>query len=256
MIKTVAPALEALLADLIDYAGLYPPAKLPLSDALANYKEYDSSEHEWMLRWFVVGGADLDKVPEEFDGKLSVLGDKEEPRAASLETTTIVSAARPVYCEIAFSDLGKLDEIKKSGCFAKMRTGGVKPEAIPTPNVVASFILACAERKLPFKATAGLHHPVRKEYALTYEADAPRATMHGFLNVLLASAFAWNGERDIEAIIAETDPKAFKFDESASWRDKSLSAEQVRDARVNFMHAIGSCSFEEPVEDLRSLGLL
>lgn len=256
MIKTVAPALKALIADLIDYAGLYPPAKLPLEDAVANYEEYESGSHDWMLRWFVVGAAELENVSENLNGKLSVLCETEQPRAATLETTTIVAAERPVYCEIPFTNLEKLDEIKAAGCFAKMRTGGVKPEAIPTPATVASFILACAERKLAFKATAGLHHPIRREYALTYEADAPRGTMHGFINVLMASAFAWNGETDIEAIIAETDPKAFRFDDRAYWKDKSLSAEQIRDARENFMHAIGSCSFEEPVEDLEKLGLL
>lgn len=256
MIKTVAPALTALLADLIDYAGLYPPAKLPLEDALSNYKEYESGSHEWMLRWFVVGGAELQKVPDSFNGKLSVLTDGEEARAATLETTSIVKAQRPVYCEIDLNSLDKLDEVKSSGCLAKMRTGGVKPEAIPTPNAVASFILACAERKLAFKATAGLHHPIRKEYALTYEADAPRGTMHGFINVLMASAFAWNGELNIEPIIAETAPEAFRFDDKAYWREQSLTVEQIRDTRENFMHAIGSCSFEEPVEDLKSLGLL
>jgi hypothetical protein len=256
MIKTVAPALKALIADLIDYAGLYPPAKLPLEDAIANYKEYKSCDNSWMLRLFVVGAGELDKVPTWLDGEMSVLAESEQTRAASLETNSIVSAGRPVYCEVPFAKLEELDKIKDAKCFAKMRTGGVKPEAIPAPATVASFILACAERKLAFKATAGLHHPIRKEQALTYEPDAPRATMHGFINVLMAAAFAWNGETDIEAIIAETDPNAFKFDDRAHWKDKSLSIEQVRDARQNFMHAIGSCSFEEPVEDLEALKLL
>ena len=256
MIKTVAPALKALVAGLIDYAGLYPPAKLPLKDAIANFTEYESGSHAWMLRCFVTGAGELENIPDSLDGKLSVLTDSEETRAASLETSSIVDAARPVYCEIPFTALEKLDEIKESGCFAKMRTGGVKPEAIPSPAMVSSFILACAERRLPFKATAGLHHPIRKEYALTYEADAPRGTMHGFINVLMAAAFAWSGDKEIEKIIEETDPTAFRFDDKAYWRDRSLSAEQIHDARKNFMHAIGSCSFEEPVQDLQALGLL
>ncbi len=132
----------------------------------------------------------------------------------------------------------------------------VKPEAIPSPKDVAAFIVACAERRLPFKATAGLHHPIRAEYALTYEADAPRAVMHGFLNVLMASAFAWRGEKNIEAIIAETDASAFTFDGGAKWRDLTLSADEIKDARQNFMHSIGSCSFDEPVHELQALGLL
>ena len=79
--------------------------------------------------------------------------------------------------------------------------------------------------------------------------------MHGFLNVFLAACFAWHGERDIEPILAETDPAAFRFDDRAHWRDRSLDAEQVRE-RTNFAHAFGSCSFEEPVRDLEALGFL
>ena len=103
-----------------------------------------------------------------------------------------------------------------------LRTGGVKPEAIPSINAVAAFIRFCAERRLPFKATAGLHHPIRAEHPLTYEANAPRAVMHGFLNVFLAAAFAWHGEKDIEPILAETDPAAFHFDDRAHWRERTL----------------------------------
>ena len=158
-----------------------------------------------------------------------------------------------MYCEVP---IGDLDEVKRAGCFAKLRTGGVKPEAIPAVGDVAAFIVACAERRLPFKATAGLHHPVRAPHPLTYEADAPRAVMHGFLNVFLAAAFAWHGDRDLEPVLAETDPAAFRFDERAHWRDRSLDADQVREARQQFAHSFGSCSFEEPVRDLEALGLL
>jgi hypothetical protein len=80
--------------------------------------------------------------------------------------------------------------------------------------------------------------------------------MYGFINVLMAAAFAWQGERDIEPIIAEVDPKAFSFGEGANWRNKSLTNAQIKDARDHFVHSVGSCSFEEPVQDLKALGLL
>ncbi|MBV8811654.1 MAG: hypothetical protein JO033_23550, partial [Acidobacteriaceae bacterium] len=76
------------------------------------------------------------------------------------------------------------------------------------------------------------------------------------LNVFVAAAFAWHGVREIEPLIAETDPAAFRFDERAHWRDRSLSTEQLREARRHFAHSFGSCSFEEPVEDLKQLGYL
>lgn len=256
MIKTVAPALECLLERLIDYAGLYPPAKVPLDQALTKYQHYKSSDFEWMLRWFVVGNAELANVPGSFDGNLSVLGETGQTRAAAIESTAVVSAQQPVYCEVPLDHLERLEQVKQAGCYAKIRTGGLKPEAIPSPAQVAAFIVGCADRRLAFKATAGLHHPIRAEQNLTYEHGAPRAVMHGFLNVLMASAFAWQGERNIEPLIAETDPQAFKFDDRAHWRDKSLSLAEVREARQKFMHSIGSCSFEEPIDDLKALGLL
>ena len=80
--------------------------------------------------------------------------------------------------------------------------------------------------------------------------------MHGFLNVFLAASFAWHGDRDIEPILAETDPTTFRFGQRASWRDRSLDAAQVREARTEFAHAFGSCSFEEPLRDLEALGLI
>jgi hypothetical protein len=253
MARIIAPGLGALLDRLIDYAGTFPPAGLATEAAVANYTRYRNGERARMLRWLVVGAAELDRVPKELDDSLAVLGDTDEPRAAVIESKRIVRVGRPVYCEVPVADL---DEVKRAGGFAKLRTGGVKPEAIPTVGDVAAFVVACAGRRLPFKATAGLHHPVRSPHPLTYEADAPRAVMHGFLNVFLAAAFAWHGDRDIEPVLAETDPAAFRFDDRAHWRDRSLDAEQVREARRHFAHSFGSCSFDEPVRDLEALGLL
>lgn len=254
--KSVAPALRALVEKLIDYAGMFPPAQLPLDDTVCQYVNYKNSEQSWMLRWLVVSAKELPSVPRELDGQLAVLGTSDDARAASLETTSVVDAKHPVYCEVAPDDLAALDAVKTAGCFAKIRTGGVRPEAVPSPADVAAFITACAERRLPFKATAGLHHPVRAEYALTYEPDSPRALMHGFINVLMAAAFAWNGRSEIVEILSETDPTAFKFDERAHWRNISLSADEVRKSRTEFLHSIGSCSFEEPVQELQKLGLM
>lgn len=254
--KAVAPALKTLLSGFIDYAGLFPPAKVELTKALANYQEYRQGEYSWMLRWFVIGSNEIDNVPEPFNGCLAVLAEADSCRAATVESTAVIKANHPVYCEVPLNNLPMLDAVKGSGNFAKIRTGGLKPEAIPAPADVAAFILACADRKLPFKATAGLHHPIRSEQPLTYEANAPRAVMHGFINVLMAAAFAWHGERYIEPIIAEEDAKAFSFGEGANWRNRSLTNSQIKDARDHFVHSVGSCSFEEPVQDLKAMGLL
>lgn len=254
--KSVAPSLKALLENFIDYAGIFPPAKLSLDATINNFKEYQNSEYAWMLHWLVLGVEQAKNSPKSLDSLTSLVGESDDGRSASLETKSIVEAKKPVYCETAPDDTAQLDAIKKAGCFAKIRTGGLKPEAIPSTAHVAKFITDCADRKLAFKATAGLHHPIRATHPLTYESDAPRAVMHGFINVLLAACFAWHGERDIEPIVAEIDASKFSFDDVATWRNKSLTVAQIRDARKNFIHSVGSCSFDEPVQDLQALGLL
>jgi hypothetical protein len=247
------PALRALLAKLIDYAGLFPPASLGLERALANYHHYRQSAHAWMLGRFVIPAAQMQTVPAGFDSPFSVLADADHARAGAIESKQIIRTSKPTYCEV---EIAQLDAVKAAGSFAKLRTGGVTPDAIPSIEHVAAYIAACAERGLPFKATAGLHHPLRSQHALSYEPVAPAGMMHGFLNVFLAAAFAWHGERPIAPILCETDPAAFRFDDRAHWRGQSLSGAQITEARTNFAHSFGSCSFEEPIADLQELGWL
>lgn len=256
--KTVAPSLRALLEGFIDYAGLFPPAKLPLADALSKFSSYRESDYRWMLHSFVVAATELGAVPDSLNPCLSILSGSDEPRGSALETTVILKASKPVYCEVPVQRLEMLRSVKEASCFAKIRTGGLKPEAIPSPAQVAVFIKTCADLRLPFKATAGLHHPIRGEYPLTYEAGSAKATMHGFLNVLVASCFAFYGaeQNEIESILCETDAACFSFSDNLSWRGRSLTLEQVKTARRDFIHSVGSCSFEEPVDELHTLGLL
>jgi hypothetical protein len=136
----------------------------------------------------------------------------------------------------------------------KIRTGGLEPAAFPSPEEIVAFILAARDSGLPFKATAGLHHPVR------HENPALGVRMHGFLNVFLAAAAAHAGTEDpkqLAALIRESDPGAFRFEEEqASWGRIVLTRPELEAARRDFIISEGSCSFEEPVEDLTSLGLL
>src|SRR2546429_433915 len=92
VVSGIAPALRALLDRLIDYAGMFPPASLPPAAAIANYQSYQSGEHAWMLRWLVVGAAELGQVPPDLDGSLAVLSDADQPRAAVIEAKRIVRA--------------------------------------------------------------------------------------------------------------------------------------------------------------------
>jgi hypothetical protein len=253
----LARSAEALFAGLIDYAGLFPPAALSMEEALRNYEAYRQGEHAWMLGRFVVTAQRLDEVPRTFP--TSVLGihaeaDTIEVKASNADEVAAIAsrtAGKTVYIEI--TDLALLEAIARHGLRAKIRTGGVTADAFPAAEGIANFLRACAERGVAFKATAGLHHPVRCVKALTYEADAPRGTMHGFVNVFMAAALPVRAEE----ILLEDDPRAFAFDDAAaSWRGNRVAAETLREVRQRFAISFGSCSFEEPVADLKELGWL
>jgi hypothetical protein len=142
---------------------------------------------------------------------------------------------------------------------AKLRMGGVTPGVFPSSETVVRFVAACNELGVPFKATAGLHHPLCGNYPLTYETDAPRGTMYGYVNLFLASAFIRKGiaEGDARAILEESSADAFSFSDSGvSWRGNSLNRDDLRMTRSRLFLSFGSCSFREPVDEAQALGLI
>ena len=50
-------SVRVLLAEIVDYAGLFPPSQLPMAEAVANYAAYLDSGYKWMLGRFVVPSA-------------------------------------------------------------------------------------------------------------------------------------------------------------------------------------------------------
>ena len=144
---------------------------------------------------------------------------------------------------------------------AKIRTGGEVPSAIPEESRVLEFLRIASERRIAFKATAGLHHPLRAMQRLTYKPDSPQAVMHGFLNVFCAAALLWQEpEQRQEAawMLSERDADAITMNEAMTWHNSGvmLTAEQIHEARERFCIGFGSCSFTEPIEDLTKLGWL
>jgi hypothetical protein len=253
----IAAPLKALLSNLIDYAGLYPPASLPLEIAVERYGCFVASPDGWMLNRLVLPVAKLpNPIPSALStARISLVVEYEPgllpPQVETLETKGTRGLSLPTYCEAPLSAI--------TGAFAKVRTGGLTPEAIPSTADIGGFLATAVSRRLPFKATAGLHHPVRSTRALTYAPDSQRAMMHGFLNVFAAAAFAWHGadRETIQDVLEETEAESFAFGAKAlEWRGRTLSTEQIADARAHFAHSFGSCSFEEPIGDLRALGLL
>ncbi len=294
----IKQSVRTLLTDIVDYAGLFPPSMVSMNEAVANYAAYRSSEHAWMLGRFVLPVARLGEFIEAAEGhltdgdpwRLSVLAgeditqtirdiklfnsthgskavcDSLEVKANTVSKIENTVAALPgelaTYFEIStgenFPELLSTLAIKNQR--AKMRTGGTTREDFPPSREIVRFVRTCMAANVPFKATAGLHHPIRCYRPLTYAANAPQGTMHGFLNVLLMTAFARDSYRValLEELMEEEFDEVFAFrDDGVGWRGEYfLSSAQLEFLRRKGMISFGSCSFTEPIEDLQGLGLL
>jgi hypothetical protein len=135
----------------------------------------------------------------------------------------------------------------------KLRTGGVTADAFPTSGQIARALVTAATHPLPIKFTAGLHHPIRQF------RDEVKTKMHGFLNVLgaavLAAEHRWDADQAV-TMLEDEDPRSFSFTEDFfAWRDWKIDAERLQ-YRRKFVRSFGSCSFDEPRDDLRALKLL
>jgi len=135
----------------------------------------------------------------------------------------------------------------------KLRTGGVTADAFPTSAQIAAALVTPATHQLPIKFTAGLHHPLRQF------RDEVKTKMHGFVNVLgaavLAAEHRWDAKQ-AATMLEDENAASFSFGEdSFAWREWKIDVERLR-YRRQFVASFGSCSFDEPRDDLRALRLL
>lgn len=297
--------LRTLLAGLVDYAGLFPPANLDMRATAERYANARSGEHEWVLGRLICPASRLDELADAAAGLLPT-GDRDEdapwyvsaiidgPLDGSLAMiaafnerhadgpTAVVDAVELKAPDTGFIDSaievipdelfpffeiptgvdprGPIAALAGAEAGAKIRCGGVTPDLIPDLARIAAFLSACVAADVPFKATAGLHHPLRGEHPLTYEPDAPRATMHGFLNVFLTACLIHAHDIDehtARAVLDAANIDDFIFrDDAIAWFDQRLTLDEIDAARQRLATSFGSCSFDEPVEDLSTLGLL
>ena len=225
-------ARRILLERLIDHAPMFPPAQLPLQEALEDHRRARESDESWMLARFVAPASVLSDLPDglRVSAVLDDDVDLEGVEAVEVRVAEAVAVREfpqvdaELYFELPLAtDCCKVvDAIRERGASAKVRCGG---EHVPSVEELAAFIRACRERGVPFKATAGLHHAVRQ------------GAEHGFLNLLAAAA-----SDDPESALQSDDLEELL----------SVDARRARDA----LRSIGSCSFWEPVEELKTLGVL
>ncbi|HEY6088562.1 MAG TPA: hypothetical protein VD771_02115 [Gemmatimonadaceae bacterium] len=252
---------------------IVPVARLQeFSDVARDLLPRGSGSEPWRLSVLVAGdvsaaGEQLLEFnrrhsPDSMDGHAVV--DVIELKAGTADEVERQRAELPggfiAYFEIPIG--GNVSPLVKAvalaGARAKVRTGGVTADSIPPAGEILDFIVACRNEAVPFKATAGLHHPIRGEYRLTYEPNSPVGMMYGFLNVFIASVLVNEGERRDVALAAleESDPHAFAFeDEAIVWRGKRITAGQIEASRRMLGISFGSCSFREPVDELAPLTL-
>lgn len=284
---------RVLMAGAVDYAGLFPPAQLPLADALAEYRRARAGADAWMLGRFIVPAVQLSVLADAVmrdahDGKgwtvsaivrehmdedaaavqafnqrsanPHVCVDTIECRPSSSHSITWLaktfSPAFTVYVEVGVGPTAPDDlrVVARHQLRAKVRTGGLVPDAFPAPASLVAFIESARDVGVPFKATAGLHHAMRGAYPLSDAIGAQSATMHGFVNLMLATAAV--GERlpitTAAALLTRTDHAALVFDdESVRWGDVELSIDAIGRMREAQCVSFGACSFREPALEYR-----
>ena len=332
-------SINAFLDRIIDYAGLFPPAKLGMQPVVENYARYRHHNHTWMLGRLICPASRMDEFAEHCDAMVPTDGKPNSPWSVSAlgqganepksflssldddlvairnlvarfgghvvvdtyecklppalieesETEQVRSLAadatkrlgelpnemmpffeipfvgdwrRTVPAAIAalaghnrakFASAGEATA-KCHPCGVKIRTGGVEAHQFPSPEQVACLIHACCENRIAFKATAGLHHPIR------HHNDTVNTRMHGFLNVFGAAILAYVHRLDETTLVRILEDEAadnFRFDEEGfAWTSVRVSTTQIVEARRNLATSYGSCSFGEPIEDLERLALL
>lgn len=271
------PPTEPFWVGLVDDAAIFPPGDAPLDQALAAYvgRRAAGGPADRLVRSLVVRDTDLPAVPEGtpvsvvlIGGAGQVLGpaalcarrglpvagleialrDTEDPAGNARRVVAAVEAARGegalldstrVFVELPATDpthlwLAAADEVAAAELRLKLRTGGLDADAFPTPERLAAWIDAALDRELPFKCTAGLHR------ALPH-TSAEGWSHHGFVAVLAATRVAFDGgsPAEVASVLRSTDAA-------------DLLALDLTGARRWFT-SFGSCSVDEPLDDLREM---
>lgn len=325
---------RTFMENMIDYAGLFPPASLSLDEAIRNYARYRKSGDAWMLARFIVparrlaelapykailfqegdpfrfsmlgrGGKDGEDFLSGLAADLKMLGEfldfhgervkvdafevrLPEPllrRAEAGELTRLLNQVAVLLEKGLRSELHPFYEgdftqswreqtralvkaladhnryISGSGQFAhyrsaglKIRCGGEEASRYPTPEQLAYAVETCLKQRVAMKATAGLHHPLR------HNNRAAGVKMHGFLNLFTAAIAAEAHTLEmaqIREILEDEDAGNFIFTTRAfAWHNLRISQDEIQHGREKIILSFGSCSFDEPREDLRRLKLL
>jgi len=315
--------LKYFMTRIIDYAGMFPPAKLSFASAFSNYLNYQDDSDNWMMERFVFPITKHNEIADfspQLNShnqiiKLSILPQYDDSEVVFLENfkldfeqLTLATKVSPARFDLNFfefklpKNLAEADQNRVYRFFDellsiakthphhkpqffiemsigsdwkysmnrftnlltyypqakhlgfKLRCGGITSDTFPEAFIVANAIHLCREKSLPIKFTAGLHHP------LSHFNSSLNTRMYGFFNILGAAVLSYThllSLNELEEMITEERIDHFSFaDQGMKWRDYVVNTEQIKQAREKFCMGYGSCSFDEPRQDLRSLQLM
>lgn len=275
------PAHRALFISLINDASLFPPARLPMDEALRAHATHRSAGYADVVGPFLVGVPAVEDlttamatgapVPSaiglvarpgtavaDIDASLGTLRALERPRVVSLDTAwspewrNLDLGELVVNLEIGREGQGEaLDDIASASDFvdvrAKFRTGPTPDWSRPSAAELADVILGIGQRHLPLTLTGGMHHVVRGEHLV----DGSRQEQHGLLNVLVAvHASAGGADGTTVRDLLESRDASALADIVAGWSSPDVAA--VRAAFTGY----GCCDVTDPIDELHELGLL
>lgn len=287
-------SVKILLAAIVDYAGLFPPAKLSLREAIANYAQYYQTPYSWLLGRFIVPVwrlaeletlvTDVSSMPWTISAILSENWELELEQIQNINNKNKIAVTslefKPLPPEEikrailylpngieSFFEIPLLENLETylavlqgTKASAKIRTGGLTVQAFPNVDQLCQFICASAEAQVPFKATAGLHHLLPGNYPVSYESNSFSTPMQGFLNLSILTALIYGQKLTFSealTVLQELSISNFKFQEDTiSWKNSDLNLPELQKARQYFFRSFGSCSFQEPLDELRELQLL
>jgi hypothetical protein len=273
--------VPALFAGLIDNAALLPPGAAPFARVVVQHRAHEAAWYGGLLGPLLVPATvvpdalrapGLDRPPVALIGdtgiarvpaqraaligagysvgrvEAAVAKRGEDPVPGLRELLDLADPGLDLHAEIPLTwgvteALDLLADARRDGirATAKFRTGGLAAELYPTAADLAGLIVACRERAVPFKLTAGLHRAVR------HTDPETGFVHHGFLNVLTACLAAAAGESlpSVTERLASTDA-VLLIDATRPHR------RQQRPLWTSF----GTCDLADPIADLRAVGLL
>jgi hypothetical protein len=274
------PAPRALFAALVDDAALFPPGNAPMAVGLAEHAAHQESTYSDVVGPFLCPVSRIDELTSTLTGdqrlavslvvdavgepthhalrvtgadpRLSLVGIEAAHRRLGDDAAVVGENLRRLPATVGFLEVSRrgfddsLALVAEGGWqAAKYRTGGTTHDAFPSARELAAFLVACAERELPFKLTAGLHHAVRHTDAVTGFEN------HGVLNVLVATLAAKTGDK-ADAVAEKLEDRA---PDSLVAVVRSWPGRDVIGVRALF-RSFGCCGVTDPINDLIALGLL